>query len=534
VIELVPGPAAVPTLLIASLIFCLGIVVVARERASQVTGSFFVLTTSVAIWLGGISMLYMSANAATAGTWARVTYFGVSLIPAAVLQFTVALVDETRQRRLLLAASWSASAIFLVLFLATDLLITGVWHYSWGYYVKLGAASLTFLLFLGMMLTTSLLVLRSALASELSDQQRLRYRSFLVALAIGYLGAVDFLPSFGVNVYPAGYIAVAAFIVLAVRAIRRFRLLDLSPSFFAENLLDTMHGGVIVVDTRGRVRVANGVAAALLGYSSREMRGHALNQLLGAKTLPATDSPTFARIGRTRNRPMTWLRRDGSTVDLSVSVTMLRDREQLPVGILYALHDLSERRRAERHEFAANHDALTGLPNRAYFASRFDDVVDEARGRGRVAALLFIDLDGFKQVNDRDGHESGDRVLQIVAARLRNALRAEDLVARHGGDEFVVLVSLRGEEDASMVARKLEGTISAPMKVETRELTVGASVGVAIAPREGATIEDTLRVADEAMYRMKGAKPKRVTLKGKQTDVAAPWSAAAPGGVVGN
>ena len=523
-IEFILAPAAIPTLVVAATLFCTGLAVLARERRSAVSLSFFVVTTGAAVWLTGVSLMYMSVNASAAITLARVTYVGITILPAALLHFTAALIDETRRRRTLLAGAWIGAVVFLLLFVGTPYFITGVYRYPWGYYPRLGVPSVFFLLYFGALLGTSLYVLRRALRSELTGAQRHRYGAFSIALAVGYLASVDYFPSFGIAVYPMGYVAVVGFVVLATRAIRRFRLVDLSPSFVAEHLLETVHGGVIVIDHRGRVRVANDIASSLLGYSAGKLAGENLAKLLGIPTLPAFESQTFARVGRTRNRPMTWRRRDGSTVDVSVSATMLRDGDGLPVGILYAIHDLTEQRRAEQHEFAANHDLLTRLPNRTFFAARFDQVVEDATTHARVPAVFFLDLDGFKAINDRLGHATGDRVLQIVASRVRNAMRQEDVVARFGGDEFVALVSLRSIDDAPLVARKLEAVVRSPMSIDGRELTVGASVGYAAYGNDLRTLEMLLAAADQSMYRAKSRHPHpaRLTSSSGKDDVAMP------------
>lgn len=498
--DLILSPVAIPTLTVAVVIVFLGVYVIGRERTSAVTVSFLVLTATVATWLVNVSLMYMSTRPGIALLWAKIAYVGICAIPVAVFQFTVALTNELRQRRGVLAASWLIAALFVVLFTASDKLLTGVWKYSWGYYPRLGPASAAFLLFFATLLTASLVVLRGALRAQPAEQQRKRIRSIFLALAVGYVGSLDYLPSFGIPIYPAGYLAITGFIILSMRTIRRFRLVDFSPSFVAERLFDAMQGGVIVIDTHGTIRLVNRVAASLLGYPTTKLTGSDLRSLLQSAELPATDSPTFAQRGRMRKRPMMWRRRDGSDIELSVSAEMLRDRDSLPVGILYVLHDLAERRRAEQHEFAANHDALTGLANRTFLQNRFDDVIEEVVSHNRIAALMFLDLDGFKEVNDRHGHAAGDAVLKVVASRLRDALREEDLIARYGGDEFVVLLSLGREADAHVAAQKISRALRDSITVGTTEIHVGLSIGIALYPRDGRDLGDLIQAADAEMY----------------------------------
>ena len=504
-LELILGAPALPMFGVAVVIFLLGWFGLARERLSSVNVSFFLLTLSASWWLATTSILMMSAGEATAVMWAHITYIGVCAIPSAMLQFSLALVDQVRQRMRMVIAAWSGTAVFIVLFFTSGDFITGVWRYSWGHYTRLGTASAAFLAFFITLIAASLHTLNRAMKNlELSEQHKKRIAAFLTALAVGSVASVDFLPSFGVAIYPVGYIAAFACIALCGRAIWRFSFADLTPTYLVAQLVESVQGGVVVVDMHGTVRVANPAAAELLASSPEALAGKNLREVLTIECLPASDSATFIRVGRTRNQSTTWRRHDGSTVDVSFSATLLRDRDRLPVGILYVLHDLTERRRAERHEFAANHDALTGLPNRTYFARRFDATVGEISAHGRVAAVFFLDLDGFKEINDRHGHTAGDRILQLAGARLRNALREDDILVRHGGDEFVALVSLRWAEDGAIVAEKLKSVLRRePFALDTLTLSLSASVGVAIASRGGIEIDELIRSADEAMYRDK-------------------------------
>lgn len=323
---------------------------------------------------------------------------------------------------------------------------------------------------------------------------------------MGYLGSVDYLPAFGVELYPLGFLPILGFIVLAAWAVGRFRLADLTPSFVADRLLETMHGGVLVVDTQGRVRVANDAAAELLGWTPDDLRQADLREILGVAVLPATDSDSFARNSRTRNRIAKWRRRGGDEIELVVSATALRDGGgSEPIGVLYAISDIADRRRAERNEYGATHDFLTRLPNRSGFDEAFETMKARVTAVHRVAALFFIDLDGFKDVNDKYGHLVGDALLQFVATRLRNAIRGTDLLARYGGDEFVLLLDLAYAEDAALVGDKLIRVISAPYTVDENRIPISASIGAAFYPRDGATTSPPPRPSRSTRARRRGS-----------------------------
>ena len=166
------------------------------------------------------------------------------------------------------------------------------------------------------------------------------------------------------------------------------------------------------------------------------------------------------------------------------------------------LVDAEDLTRVARQQAAL--DSLTALPNRRHFGECVEAALVQAAPAGVAAATLYLDLDGFKAINDRHGHHVGDQVLQVVAKRLVRALRAEDSVGRLGGDEFAcLLTNLPDESQAELLAGKLFEAVSQPMRIGALNLRVRASIGMAIFPRDGATAEALLRSADEAMYRAK-------------------------------
>jgi diguanylate cyclase (GGDEF)-like protein/PAS domain S-box-containing protein len=184
---------------------------------------------------------------------------------------------------------------------------------------------------------------------------------------------------------------------------------------------------------------------------------------------------------------------------LANDVTALkRAQEDLRVAATQLQQD------ARRLEFLAHHDTLTGLPNRAMFADRAREAVAHARRHDKTAAFLFLDMDDFKQVNDRLGHEVGDGLLKIIAARLRASVRDDDFVARIGGDEFCVLLQDIAEpREAAAVAQKLLQELGKPYRVGAHDVRSGVSIGIACVPQDGDDAAALLRLADHAMYRAK-------------------------------
>jgi len=199
-------------------------------------------------------------------------------------------------------------------------------------------------------------------------------------------------------------------------------------------------------------------------------------------------------------------RRDGSQFWCDMRGRAI-DPQRVDEGAIFVFIDISARKERElRIQHLADHDALTGLLNRRLLEDRLQQSVNLARRNESMVAVMLIDLDGFKAVNDQYGHLMGDYVLRTVAKRLKDCVRESDTVARLGGDEFVVLLSgQRSPEDSSVVAEKVLGALTQPVAAGGRRFEIGASIGISIFPRDGATAENLLKHADAAMYRVKEA-----------------------------
>ena len=275
-------------------------------------------------------------------------------------------------------------------------------------------------------------------------------------------------------------------------------------------------GGVVIVDVQAPdqpVVYVNPAFQLMTGYAATDVLGRNCRMLQG----PDTDPQVVAAIGRAVARGeeiravVRNYRRDGSPWwnELHLSPVLGLD-QPAPTHYLGFQHDVTARVDAEQNlAELATRDSLTGLANRAALFDRLDLALDRAREDGRAVAVLFLDLDGFKQVNDTLGHSAGDNVLVQVAERVRAVLRAEDLLARNGGDEFVALLTGLDPLDAGRVALRAGADVAAslarPFPVGPAQARLGGSVGVAVYPEHGDTSSTLLARADAAMYCAKQA-----------------------------
>lgn len=199
------------------------------------------------------------------------------------------------------------------------------------------------------------------------------------------------------------------------------------------------------------------------------------------------------------------VRRDGLESAIEDSATPIHDPDGRVAGAVLVFHDVSRSlATALKMSHLAQHDALTGLPNRSLLAERLSRAIGLARRHRKQVALLFLDLDCFKHVNDSLGHAIGDQVLRSVADRLAECVRDTDTVCRQGGDEFVILLAeIERPRDAGSVAEKLRAAIAVPHLIGGQEVHVTSSIGISVFPDDGVDVEPVMRNADAAMYRAK-------------------------------
>ena len=278
--------------------------------------------------------------------------------------------------------------------------------------------------------------------------------------------------------------------------------------------------GIAHIAPDGRILRANDKFCRMLGYSLDELRQRTVFDLgdederdaarrFVAQRLSA-HSPVFSP-----EMEKAYRRKDGSVLWVYEALGVVKDAKGRPDFLVAVTQDISARKELEASlSHDALHDALTGLPNRVMFHDRFARVLESALRYGRHAAVLYVDLDGFKAVNDHWGHAAGDVLLQQVARRLEGCVRAEDTVARLGGDEFgIVLATIERADDCGIVAGKVLAALAQPFTLDGAVARISASVGGALLPRHGHDAQALLAQADAAMYAAKQAGKNRFSLE---------------------
>lgn len=310
---------------------------------------------------------------------------------------------------------------------------------------------------------------------------------------------------------------------ITVRKNNERKLISLAT--FQESVFASSPFATIVTDGSGTITSINPAAERMLRYRREDLidqatplvlldshelarRATALSEELRV-SIPPGMAVLTAKPERGMVEEAEWklIRQDGSRLDAQLTVSALMTSEGESAGLVLIAYDITERKRTEEYiAFLAHHDGLTGLPTRTLLYDRMDGALARADRNRRKVALLVLDLDGFKKINDSMGHAAGDKLLVGIAERLQSSVRVTDTVARMGGDEFVIVLDgLHAQEEAATLTEKILLWLQSSITIQGHTFSPSASVGICLYPDQADSMEDLLKNADEAMYQAKAA-----------------------------
>ncbi|QLG95736.1 EAL domain-containing protein [Pseudomonas yamanorum] len=282
----------------------------------------------------------------------------------------------------------------------------------------------------------------------------------------------------------------------------------------AATVFESTAEGVLITDTRQNISAVNRAFSEITGYSESEALGHTPRLLASG----LHDSAFYAAMWHQLTANGHWQgeisnrRKNGEVYPGWLTISAVRNREQMITHFVAVFADISSLKHAQaRLDYQAHHDPLTGLPNRTLFESRLQTALNSQHDTGNQGAVLFLDLDRFKHINDSLGHPTGDLLLKNIAVRLKGQLRDIDTVARLGGDEFIILLpGLQHASDAEYLANKLLACFISPFQAGEHEFFISASIGTSLYPQDGNDVATLVKNADAAMYRSKAKGRNRV------------------------
>ncbi len=487
-------------------LLALGIVVpLARRRLrNQIPGltTFILFILSTAVWSLSVGFGTLSENIPTQYLWARLAYLGIATLPPLWFVFVW---RYTGWRGGII---WSRALWFFVIPLVTFVLVwTNELHFLhwrevyfndtlvppmletprglWFYFAHLPYSY-------GLLLAAAFVLIRTLNTSPRTYRQQLSF--LLLACALPFVGNAFYLAGFRLfsDVDPTPLTFVLSGVVV-VYALFRYRLLNLTPIAY-QAVFESLPDSVLVLNPKDEIVDANPSAEDILGKSKNALIGSTVQSLFPDWSELLEQYETTGQISL----------RYGSTLKhLDVRVAYLRNTRQDFVGYVIIAQDISERK---AYQEQANRDPLTNLFNRRAFQLEGAEMLLRAKQEGSSVALLYLDLDRFKPVNDTYGHEIGDLLLQKVAIRLKETLRTTDLLARIGGDEFVLMLHNTEGNNLVEVCNRLSSDIRRPFQVSGLQLNVGVSIGIAFYPHDATGLDELLKRADSAMYEAKHAK----------------------------
>ncbi len=341
------NPYAIPTLLIAVAALILSLKHLILEKFSLAADALAFLGIVITSWLVCNFLTYSSNQEAVAIGWAQMSNIGISFIPSGIYHFAVVVLRIDKKHRTTIWTGWILSTLFSVIAIKTDLIVRGVVHYTWGYQGTMAPQNMLLVVYI---LTFYGLGLRhfwlgQKQAAPNSDQYH-RIKAYFIAFGIGSLGLVDYLPGLGVPIFPFGFFAIFIALWILEKTISRYRLVDISPRFAAQSIIDTMNDALLVLDAEGIIRLVNNPTTLVLGHSAAGLVGKHISAIFDDGV--SADQTALA-IGRTQARQIdfTYDHPDGRKQVLNLSASVMKDENGRLLANVYIVRDITALRQAE-------------------------------------------------------------------------------------------------------------------------------------------------------------------------------------------
>lgn len=498
-------------IILSALYFILGNKVLQLDRHATLNRLFFILNISLIIW-SVASAFYISArDVATCIFWYKLSSVSFYLLIGILLHFflTYAKKDKLLKKWWIHLVLYLPAIVFSILEVTIDFYAKAYVRGNNGWLIIARTDSILFwmsLLYIVAYMIANLFVCYRFRKTLTTPRERDQARLLIITAEASLIIGLVIMVMASILEYDLPDISPLSGAIWSIGifyAIIRYKLLAMTPAFIAESLFQTIIDSVILADPHGLVLSANPETLRLLGYSRKELEGAPLEKVFQTNN-KTKDHPIHELLGKcpVRNLETYIVSSKGASIPIILSVSECKDRYGSRMGYILASKDITEYKLAEEKiQYLATHDNLTGLPNRLMLSQLLNHSIQSAKRHKRKLAVFFVDLDRFKIINDTKGHDAGDQLLKEIAERYRQALRADDVVSRQGGDEFVILVEdAHKVSDLELVANNILACTYQPVVLMGEECRVTASIGISIYPQDGEDEQMLMKHADIAMY----------------------------------
>gem|GEM_PF-1180806 len=501
--------------LIANLV--LSTIILSVDSRNRVNRLYSLFTIFVAYWSVFKILQITASSESLAGVFYKFSSFGWTLLPAIYLNFVLEFIKSENRllRRYIMPIFYLIGISFALITINTDLMLQGMVSERWGYshipgmLYKAGFMPYFILLFI-----SGLVFLSMYIRKDIPRLEKIKTYFLIVGVSVPLFGGVItnmLLPAMGIHVFELALTLTTVNVAIIGYAMYKYRLLNITFEYAASTIINTMGDVLIVLNRDLNINLINPATIHLLGFSAQELIKKNITQFLLRDYFEKDLMKSLEREGSTKLE-MEFVDRSRNAIITDTSVSVLKDESGETVGYVLVAKDIRERKRLiseiekakkELEELAIT-DPLTGLFNRRYLMFKLKEEFLRSIRYNKTFSLIILDLDKFKDINDTFGHEEGDELLRFISNKLKGAVRATDIVARFGGDEFVVLLPEANKIEAVALADRIRsGSFKENLPYKYR--IVSGSFGVAtFRPDKSLSSElDLLKLADSALYRSK-------------------------------
>jgi len=477
---------------------------------------FAYFSVPVIIWCFGFIFMTSATDKVSAGLWCRIMISGWGFFEPLILHISLRITDNSYAKK----HPWIYVPIYLPSFVMVYLhvgklaFIKDFIHttFGWTYIYK---KDLCLILINNIhiavyILATLVLLYRSYRKSaDIIYRRQIRVIFMTIVISVVAFFLITYVPVL-FHIQPFSYldlIIVQIWVLGLSYAIIRYGFMVISPETAASSIIKTMADGLLLTDRAGVIVSVNPSLFRLLQGETKTIVGNPVESIFPAAFTKQHFKSLLVSGNIVQDMETSVSSTDGNEICVSLSASAVTDKWGRKTGYVVILHDISERKRTEKQlQHMATHDTLTNLPNRTIVNDRLRNAISRAKRHKQIVGLLLIDVDKFKNINDTFGHDAGDKILKQVAAGLNQSIRDYDTVARMGGDEFIIILSdLKDRKDCDVVIERIRSSFSRPKEIGKQRVIVTLSIGVSICPDHAENIEDLMKFADLALYRVKAS-----------------------------